>query len=145
MRPRGFLRIGLYSELARRDVVAARDYCATRGYQPTTRDIRSARQALRTSPFGSVERFTDFFCVSECRDLLFHVQEHRFTIAQIRQLLADHRLTFIGFELIEAVRAAYRYPYQGDPAMQQLDNWETFEAERPDTFTNMYEFWVQTP
>ena len=32
----------------------------------------------------------------------------------------------------------------GDPAMQQLDNWETFESENPDTFTNMYEFWVQT-
>ena len=144
VRPRGFLRIGLYSELARRDVVAAREYCATRSYQPTARDIRSARQDLRTSPFCSVERFTDFFCVSECRDLLFHVQEHRFTIAQLKQLLATHSLTFIGFELIDAVRAVYRSRFPGDPAMQQLDNWETFESENPDTFTNMYEFWVQT-
>ena len=38
--PGGFMRIGLYSELARRDVVAAQRLAAERGYRPVPDDIR---------------------------------------------------------------------------------------------------------
>jgi len=33
-------------------------------------------------PLREAMRLDDFFSLSECRDLLFHVQEHRFTIPQ---------------------------------------------------------------
>ena len=34
LRPGGIMRLGLYSEIARRDIVAARDFIAARGYRP---------------------------------------------------------------------------------------------------------------
>ena len=37
LRPGGIMLLGLYSETARRDIVAARDFIAERGYQPTAR------------------------------------------------------------------------------------------------------------
>jgi SAM-dependent methyltransferase/tetratricopeptide (TPR) repeat protein len=143
LRPNGFMRIGLYSELARRDVVAAREFCAQRGYRATAQDIRTARHELMGTELKSVSRFNDFFSTSECRDLLFHVQEHRFTIPQIRGLLDEHKLRFIGFELTNPAIAAYRQRYPDDPAMKDLGRWHAFETERPETFSGMYHFWAQ--
>jgi SAM-dependent methyltransferase len=143
LRPNGFMRIGLYSELARRDIVAARAFCAARGYRAQAQDIRAARHDLMSAEFKDLVRYNDFFSTGECRDLLFHAQEHRFGIAQIAALIAEHALTFIGFELSSAVVAAYRQRFPDDAAMRQLDRWRVFEAERPDTFAAMYQFWVQ--
>ena len=46
LRPGGIMLLGLYSEMARRDIVAARDFIAQRGYHPTADDIRRCRQEL---------------------------------------------------------------------------------------------------
>ena len=39
----------------------------------------------------------DFYSTSAVRDLLFHVQEHRFTIPQISEILINFKLEFLGF------------------------------------------------
>jgi hypothetical protein len=36
--------------------------------------------------------------MQECRDLLFHVQEHRFSLPQIGATLEELGLDFVGFE-----------------------------------------------
>ena len=46
LRPRGEMRIGLYSENARRSIVEARALIAERGYRPTVDDIRKCRQEI---------------------------------------------------------------------------------------------------
>ena len=40
----------------------------------------------------------DFYSLSTLRDLIFHVQEHRFTIPLIKDHLEKLRLKFCGFE-----------------------------------------------
>ena len=40
----------------------------------------------------------DLFSLSEVRDLLFHVQEHTFTIPIIKEVLSKNGLVFCGFE-----------------------------------------------
>ena len=86
---------------------------------------------------------SDFFSTSDCRDLLFHVQEHRLTIPQIAGFLADNALDFIGFELEAAVASRYRALYPADTAMTDLASWDAFERQHPSTFSGMYQFWVQ--
>ena len=102
LRPNGIMHIALYSELARADVVAARDFIATRGYKATIDDIRRCRQDILAlddeSPERAIARRADFYGTSDCRDLLFHVQEHRFTLPQIKDFLADNGLELLGFE-----------------------------------------------
>jgi hypothetical protein len=73
---------------------------------------------------------------------LFHVQEHPLTIPEIKTLLADHGLIFLG--LVDAPQA-YRTRFPNDPAMTDLDQWHTFETEKPLTFVAMYQFWIQKP
>jgi SAM-dependent methyltransferase len=145
LRPGGFMHIGLYSALARADIRAAREFIAQRGYGTSAEEIRRCRQDILAlddaAPLRNVTKFADFFTASECRDLLFHVQEHQLTIPQIKAFLAEQNLAFIGFAGEPA--QAYRMRYPDDKAMIDLDRWHALETEYPYLFVGMYQFWVQ--
>ena len=143
LRPGGFMHVGLYSELARRDIVAARAFILEQGYRPTADDIRRCRQDLLDSQLSGVAKASDFFSTSECRDLLFHIQERRLTIPQIKSFVVENGLKFIGFEFAPQVMQRYREIFGGDRFVRDLDRWHAFETERPDTFAGMYQFWIQ--
>jgi SAM-dependent methyltransferase len=149
LRPGGAMEVGLYSERGRRNVVAARAMIARRGYRPVPEDIRRCREDIAAAEDGSLlkslARSDDFFSMSECRDLLFHPQEHRLSLPDIKVFLANNHLQFAGFVLPQAIlrRFAMRFP---DPAaMTDLDRWNTFESEAPDTFAGMYVFSLHKP
>jgi Tfp pilus assembly protein PilF/SAM-dependent methyltransferase len=147
LRPGGLMRLGLYSERARRDVVAAREFIAAGGCGTEGADIRRCRAAIMAEParFARVLARRDFYTTSACRDLLFHVQERRFTIPAIGELLAAHGLRFIGFLLEPHVARRYAMRFPEDDSRGDLARWDAFEAEFPDTFAGMYRFWVQRP
>jgi hypothetical protein len=147
LRPGGFMKLGFYSEVARRDIVKARGIIAEGTGSATASQIRQARQELmtRSKEFSSVTGTTDFFSTSMCRDLLFHVQEHRMRLADIGIFLKENGFSFLGFELPnhDAVLAAYRRRFAEDPAAVNLSHWQDFETENPALFVGMYVFWVQ--
>src|SRR5262249_16646583 len=101
LRPGGFMAVGLYSAMARPAIVAARAFIAGPGSPPPAADIRRCRQDLLAdgAQFKNVVGSGDFFSMSNCRDLLFHVQEHRLTTPQIAGFIADNGLAFVGFDL----------------------------------------------
>jgi len=149
LRPGGFMRLGFYSELARSHLVKAREFIAARGYASTPDDIRRFRQDLAVQnpdiDLQSLSQIPDFYSTSECRDLLFHVQEHRLTLGQIGSFIAEIGVHFIGFELDRSVLRQYRVRFTDDPCATNLRNWARFEADHPDTFAGMYNFWIQKP
>lgn len=143
LRPGGLMRVGLYSELGRAEIVAAHRFIAEHGFNAAAASIRSCRQAMLATPLRALTKYADFFNTSGCRDLLFHVQEHRLTIAQIKEFLVAQGLAFVGFELDAATLQSYRTRYSNDRSMTDLDTWDAFERERPGTFSGMYQFWCQ--
>lgn len=147
LRPGGVMLTGLYSEMARRDIVAARNFIKERGYGSTAQDIRAVRAEIMTQPKGSplreVTRFNDFFTTSECRDHLFHVQENRTTLPEIKEFLATSGTRFLGFQLEGRMARKYLARFPDDPAMIDLDHWDAFEQDMPYTFAGMYRFWIQ--
>jgi SAM-dependent methyltransferase/tetratricopeptide (TPR) repeat protein len=143
LRPGGLMRVGLYSELGRADVVAARRFISERGFESTAGGIRRCRQEQLATPLRALTRYSDFFSTSDCRDLLFHVQEHRLTIAQIREFLDGHKLAFIGFELDPVALRDYAARYPNDRSATDLECWDAYERARPETFAGMYQFWCQ--
>lgn len=146
LRPGGVMFVALYSDLARRAVVGARAQIAARGYTATAADIRRCRHEILAlpddDPLASLRSMRDLYNISECRDLLFHVQEHRFTLPQIKEAL-EH----LGLRLLTVVNELYSETYRkrfpDDPRMTSLDNWHLIEQEHPDAFAGMYGFWVQ--
>lgn len=146
MKPDGLMQVGLYSAHARKEIVAARKLIAERGYASTPEGIRQCRADLRAAP----ERFKfmalrDFFTVSECRDLMFHVHERQFTIPEIKDFLAENGLKFIGFEFTpQEAHLHYREVFaRAGWSTADLDRWDAYERANPDIFASMYIFWVQ--
>ena len=147
LRPNGLMHVALYSTAARRHITAARDFVAANALPPTPEGIRTGRAALLALPDGAPERsmtkLLDFWTLSECRDLLFHVQEHTFDVPQIAAFLAENRLDFLGFEPPAHVASEYAKRFPDDPSKTDLKHWTLFEQENPDSFISMYQFWVQ--
>jgi len=147
LKPEGLIRLAIYSKKARKQVIAAQEAVKSRGLQPTAADMKRYRQEIiqspETDPLKKLMKFQDFFNLSHFRDLVFHAQEHCFTLPQIQQLLEQSGLKFIGFELSHQVATAYRQTCPEDRDMNDLYQWAKFEQAYPDTFASMYCFWCQ--
>ena len=86
----------------------------------------------------------DFYSTSSVRDLLFHTQEHQFTIPQISEILEDLNLEFLGFySPYPVVKKKFSESFPEDKNNISLDNWHQFEINNPNTFNGMYQFWVR--
>jgi 2-polyprenyl-3-methyl-5-hydroxy-6-metoxy-1,4-benzoquinol methylase len=148
MKPDGLMRISLYSEAARAAVVKSRQVIAKHDIPGTADGMRAFRTNI-DSYIGKEEadllrrNCADFYHMSMLKDLLFHVQEHRFTIPQIRKALGELGLEFISFVVPMAVMAGYAAAFPEDTGGGSLDNWEEYEKKHPDAFLYMYQFWCK--
>ena len=100
-KPGGLMKIGLYSELARQDIVKIRQEINKLGVESNNEEMKSFRDMVIRSDKDHHKHtltFRDFYSSSELRDLLFHVQEHRFTVPLIKEYLDTLGLRFCGFE-----------------------------------------------
>jgi tetratricopeptide (TPR) repeat protein/SAM-dependent methyltransferase len=149
LRPGGLMLVGLYSERARQSVVLGRKFITEQGYAPNADGIRQCRQDLMSLRSGAllkeVTSFNDFYVTSECRDLLFHVQEHHFRLPQLKEVLERLGLTFLGFFLERRLLNHYAACFPDDISKTNLDCWNEFETRFPRTFAGMYVFMVQKP
>ena len=96
LEPWGLMKIGLYSEIARQHIVQMRKETTQREVSSTGSEMQRYRNLVIQSGekhHKKVTDWADFYSLSELRDLLFHVKEHRFTIPQIKQYLSDLKLT----------------------------------------------------
>jgi hypothetical protein len=74
---------------------------------------------------------------------LFHVQEHRVALPEIKSFLKANDLIFAGFILDPATARNFAARFPARTALTDLDRWHTFETEMPDSFAGMYRFQVQ--
>ena len=144
----GYLRLGLYSEIARQNIVKARALIKKNNYKNTTEDIKKFRQIIineeKDTSLKKLSDSLDFYATSTTRDLLFHTQEHRFKIPEISKILNDLNLEFIGFEIPKmSTKIQYSKLFPNDKKNISLDNWHQYEMDNPETFVDMYQFWVK--
>ena len=144
------MKIGLYSEVARQNLVAGFSLISEKGYSTSAEDIRRCRQDIiemaenGNTQMKKISDSNDFFSTSECRDLLFHVQEKRLTLPQIEAALTSLQLEFLGFEIQNRiVERKFKESHANNGASASLPLWHKFEVEHPDTFIGMYQFWCK--
>ena len=144
----GLMKIGLYSEIARRNIVAARELISRRNLGSSINEIRMLRNEVINSSsvelinIQGVSEFLDFYSISDCRDLLFHTQEHRFNLIEIDHIVKDLGMKFLGFEFSNnSALINFRHKFPSASEFSLLD-WHKFELEFPNTFVNMYQFWL---
>jgi Flp pilus assembly protein TadD/SAM-dependent methyltransferase len=153
LKPGGLIGIGLYSKVARRNLIAASADFKARGFEASERDVRRLRKEILARPVEDPLRKTavtlkDFYTLSECRNLFFLVQEINHEPEQIASMLDKAKLKFLGFRFPNRALGRqhenrYREMFPEDPDMTNLANWAEYERRYPDTFINMYDFWCQ--
>ena len=145
LEPDGLMRIALYSEKARSSIVAAQEFTRSLNVPPTADGIRRCRHAIAELPDGHPARkvlsYGDFCTLEGCRDMLMHVQEHRFTLPRIETCLDQLGLQFLSIDCTTATRNRFREKFPDSDADRSLGAWDEFEDAYPDTFLGMYSFW----
>ena len=146
LRPGGAIRIGLYSEHARELVTNARAAAEAGAGDGSPEGIRAFRRHIvegGEDGLGALLRSPDFYTVSSCRDLVFHVHERRFTIPKVAGALGNAGLRPLGFEADRETRARYRRRFPGDPHLRSLESLAEFERIHPEAFAGMYLLWAE--
>ena len=141
----GLMKLGLYSELARKDIIKIREEIAELGVDLSGSAMQAFRNDMiksKKDQYNQVINSSDFYSLSTLRDLLFHVQEHRFTLTQIKESLLELGLRFCGFQDPDIVRK-HRRKFEGVECLYDLDKWLITEESNPTMFSGMYQFWCQ--
>mgnify|MGYP001462058117 CR=1 FL=1 len=144
LKPGGLMKIGLYSKLARKSVADFRKSINPTKEPLSNKKIKSIRNKIINSTnkeHNYIKSWHDFYSSSEIRDLLFNVQEHRFTLPQIKSCLIDLGLTFCGFQGLY-IQNSFLRSYN-DSDLYDLMQWDLFEKSNPRIFAGMYQFWCQ--
>ena len=141
------MKIGLYSEFARQHISEMREEIGELGLTLSEEVMRSFRRTVIDSDEEHHKKIIttgDFYSLSALRDLLFHVQEYRFNIPQIKKCLDELGLKFCGFEDQNIVNDFKRNNPEPDSVLD-LDKWHSYEQANPASFYRMYQFWCQKP
>lgn len=146
--PKGLIKLGLYSYQAREVVRQMRDLITRYDLPPTAEGIRTLRQAILEGKmpydFSGLKSSQDFYSLSGCRDLLFHVHEFQYEPLELKAMIERQQLEFLGFVVPESVRADYGQRFPDDPRMVDLSHWQAFEQEHPALFAGMFQFYLQS-
>lgn len=148
-RPGGVLRLALYSERARAPVREARALIADRGWPATPDGVRAFRAHVLAlppeAPLAVLRDSDDFYSLSGCRDLAFHVIEHRYTPVQLGELVAGAGLRLIGFDAPSAALDLFRRTFGEAADALDLNLWDQLETGHPTLFPGMFQVWCQRP
>ena len=145
LRPGGLMKIGLYSELGRQHILKIRNEIKSMKIGTSKIEITDFRQYLAESNEEDHKQLTkssEFYSLSMLRDLIFHVQEHRFTLLQIKKCLDKLGLKFCGFTNKKQI-LNFRKFYRKDEDICDLALWHQYENSNPKAFAGMYQFWCQ--
>lgn len=148
LKPKGFLRLALYSRRARSEVRAAATFVRQQGLDGSASSIREFRQKVYQLPQGDVVakviETRDFFSMSGLHDYVFNVHERTYLPLELSSLLEQASLEFLGFDLPGAdVEKLYRHSNPTDRFLTDLEAWDRHEAEHPDIFGAMFQFWCR--
>ena len=146
LKPDGLLLLGLYSEKARQDIIKVKEFVKKNKFKDSFSGIKNFRKAvLNEKEDLSLQRLSgirDFYSTSSIKDLIFHAQEHHFTLQQIFQILNDLNLDFLGF-CDAKVKNDYSKLFPDDKEKISFNNWQQYEALKPLAFLKMYTFWIR--
>ena len=147
LEPGGVMYIALYSAKARRHITAERDKIAALALQPTLENIRNYRQVMlqKAQPSTVTHRFSDFYTLNECRDLLFHRHECCFDWQQIGSGCATLGLTFLGLFGQQTPIEECQKTLNGVLNSDNTEHLHALEFIDPDLFGGMCSFLCQKP
>ncbi len=147
LKPNGRMSLSLYSKVARKFALdPASEYIREKGYNSSIDDIRQFRRDLFAmkvnDPILRCTTAADFFNLAECNDMLFHVQEHRYTLLEFRDMAARHGLEPIDISLSPEKKRGFKAAFP-DREFLDFDAMTDYEQQNPQTFFEMYKIYFK--
>jgi hypothetical protein len=142
----GLIKLALYSKLGRQKLYGIQQKVKKYPTNNLNKVINKFRQEIiesKNQDFLALKNIGDFFSTSELRDLIFHIQEHQYTIPLIKQTIKKQNLNFCGFENLNDHHLEFIKFHSSNKNLYDLDQWDCFEKANQDTFKEMYNFWLQ--
>ena len=142
----GLMKLALYSKLGRQKLYSIQQSVKKYPTNNLNRVINRFRHEIiesKNENFITLKNIGDFFSTSELRDLIFHIQEHQYTIPLIKKTIKKLNLNFCGFENINNHHLEFIKFNSSNKNLYDLDHWDYFEKAKQDTFKEMYNFWLQ--
>ncbi len=149
LKTNGFLKIGLYSKIAREPIINFRKNLLNKKSKKKIDNIMFLRKEIienraNDKYFKKITNSKDFYSRSNLRDLLFHIHEHQFTIGEIKEIVENYKLEFLNFIITDPlIKLKYLKNFPDDVMQNSLNNWEKFETDNPNIFNGMYQFWLK--
>ena len=146
LEPGGFLKLGLYSKYARKEIIKAREIIKEKDIKPNVDEIRSFRNNVLNGDMKELNKITnwsDFYSTSMCRDLCFHSHEKCYSLIEINNMLNIFSLDFLGFTISKNIKDKYQRESKDNDSLNDLVLWDKFEKSNPNSFKAMYQFWAR--
>jgi 2-polyprenyl-3-methyl-5-hydroxy-6-metoxy-1,4-benzoquinol methylase len=144
----GVLRVALYSERARGWVAEAHRAIAAHGWDASPEGIRAFRTHVLAlppeAPLSRLRESDDFYTLSGCRDLCFHIREHWYRLPAIGAMLAGAGLDLLMLDAPPEAQARFAAMH-GDADRRDLALWDQLEAAHPHLFAGMFHLWARRP
>lgn len=145
--PGGVLRIALYSERARAWVAEAHRAIAGHGWDASPAGIRAFRAHVLAlpadQPLARLRESDDFYTLSGCRDLCFHIREHWYQLPAIGAMLAGAGLELLMLDAPPEAQELFSRHFGAAGDRRDLALWDRLEADFPHLFAGMFHLWAR--
>jgi len=149
LEPGGVLRLALYSERARAWVAEAHRAIGEHGWDAGAAGIRAFRAHVLAlppeQPLSRLRESDDFYTLSGCRDLCFHVREHWYQLPAIGEMLAAAGLELLMLDAPPDGQRLFAQLYGTGADRRNLALWDQLEATVPHLFAGMFHLWARKP
>lgn len=147
LEPGGVLRVALYSERARAWVAEAHRAIAEHGWDARIEGIRAFRAHVLAlppeQPLSRLRESDDFYTLSGCRDLCFHVREHWYRLPAIGAMLAAAGLELLMLDAPPDAQGLFTQLFGTGGDRRDLALWDQAEATAPRLFAGMFHLWAK--
>lgn len=136
----GSIKVSVYTQRSIDDLGPGREIA--RNYPPTPEGIRAFRQEIfrfpTTHPARDLTTRAEFYTVSECRDLVFHVQEQGFTFQKLGELADSAGLQIERVYAVPDAASLFRERFPEATGVE-MEKWADLETTHPHLFGRMHQ------
>lgn len=140
----GYLRISLYSTLARAFVTKIRKETNKKNDDLNSRELINLREKMKVKykEFDFIS--SDFYSLSGFRDLFYNIEEHSFSQKEIKSILDQFDLEFLGYYFRNPeTKKKFIKVFNNDQQCLNLNNWDIFEQDNTLSFSETPSFWCR--
>jgi len=140
----GYIKLSLYSTKSRKFVKMIRKDIAMNKLKVNKENMIEYRNKMKIDYKNYKFTSSDFYTLSGFRDLFFNVKEHTFSQVEVKKIIDEFGLEFLGYYFRDPeVKNSYRKRYPHDTKCLNLENWDDFENYNSLAFAETPFFWCK--